>query len=124
MKKRFTVYDSKAEAFLPPIFYGAAGEAIRAFEAAANKEDHDFHRYAADYTLFETGTWDETTDIHTSLEAKLNLGTALQYIKQNTLQDLQRSNDLVEQTPTAIKNENGTPANLNHGFPLNSGATK
>lgn len=89
MKKRFTVYDSKAEAYLPPFFYGATGEAVRSFEAAANSQDHDFNRFAGDYTLFETGTWDEQTDTHVSLKAHVNLGTALQLKTNPPEQSLQ-----------------------------------
>ncbi len=125
MKKRFTVYDCKAEAYLPPTYFGAAGEAIRSFEAAANQEGHDFHNYAGDYTLFETGTWDEITDIHTSLEAKINLGTALQYIQvQPQAKPTAYTQDLPLEPLTKIRNEDGTPANPNHGFPLNTGARK
>lgn len=117
MKKRFTVYDSKAEAFLEPLFYGATGEAIRAFEGAANKEGHDFKLHAGDYTLFETGTWDEQTDTHTTIEAKINLGTALQFIKQVKRREpaLNFEEYHSSEQPKAPPTNNG--ANPNHGFP-------
>ncbi len=77
MKKRFTVYDSKAEAWLDPFYALATGAAIRMFETASNQPDHDFNKYAADYTLFEIGTFDPQTGEETILPAKLNLGNAL-----------------------------------------------
>lgn len=77
----FTIYDSKAEAYLQPIFALATGAAIRSFEAAANDEQHDFHRFAGDYTLFEIGDFDQHTGRCTVLEAPVNLGTALHFIR-------------------------------------------
>lgn len=80
--KKFSVFDSKANAYLPDFEQTTTALAIRAFATAANKEDHDFHTYAADYTLFETGTRDDATGLYTNLEANLNLGTALSHIDQ------------------------------------------
>lgn len=76
--KAFSVYDSKAEAFILPFYALTTGLAIRSFEEAANKEGHDFQKYAADYTLFEIGTYDTTTGLSENLTAHINLGTALQ----------------------------------------------
>jgi len=74
------VYDSKAEAYLTPIFQQSRGTALRAFQAAAQKSDHDFHVHAGDYSLFELGLWDETTGQIHMHEAPVNLGLALHYI--------------------------------------------
>lgn len=79
MQKVFTVYDSKAEAHLPPFFSATTGLATRAFEDAANKEGHDFNKYPADYTLFELGMFDEIKCEWAFYEAKISLGTALEY---------------------------------------------
>ncbi len=78
MQKVFQAFDSKANAYLQPFYSATAGTAMRAFIDAAQNEEHQFHKYAADFTLFETGTWDEFTGQHTNLKAHLNLGTALQ----------------------------------------------
>lgn len=77
--KVFAVFDAKAEAYLNPFFAGSTGIAIRMFESAAHKADHDFHRYAPDYTLFELGTWCQLTGKFEALPAQLNLGNALQF---------------------------------------------
>lgn len=79
--KIYSVYDSKAEAFLPPFFLGTRGLAIRTFADAANREDHNFRRYAADYTLFELGEFDDSSGKFFMKEAAENLGTALQYVE-------------------------------------------
>lgn len=78
----FTVYDSKAEAYLPPFFLTTTALAIRSFETAANDQSHDFHKYAADYTLFKIGNYDDHTGKLESLEGFENLGSALTFVRQ------------------------------------------
>lgn len=63
------VYDSKAEAFLPPIFSETAATAIRSFVTAVAQEGHNFSLYAEDYTLMKLGEWNE-------LSAEFNLELA------------------------------------------------
>lgn len=75
----FQIYDVKAEAFLPPFFLKTVGLAVRTFEAAANEKDHNFYLYGADFTLFHTGEYDETSGRVKQFEAFKNLGTALSY---------------------------------------------
>lgn len=81
MLKLFSIYDSKAEAFIQPFFSPATGSAIRSFETAANDAGSDFHKYGADYTLFEIGTFDEHTCELTPLESKINLGLAITFLR-------------------------------------------
>lgn len=76
----FAIYDSKAEAFLQPLFAQNRAVAIRSFAHAAQLENHDFHNFAADFTLFEIGLWDSDTGEITTREPKIALGTALEYI--------------------------------------------
>lgn len=83
MKKVFSVYDSKAEAYLQPFFTDSTGLAIRAFETAANNEKHEFNRYAGDYTLFEIGIYDEQTAELEALTQYINLGLALEMIQND-----------------------------------------
>lgn len=78
MNKMFTVYDSKAKAYLQPFHARQAGEAMRMFAKAANDVKHDFHKYGADYTLFEIGTWDEAKGQVEMHPGKINLGTGLE----------------------------------------------
>lgn len=77
----FCIYDSKAGAYLPPFFDKSTGLAVRKFEQASNDEKMDFNRFAADYTLFKIGEWDENTGgIFQDRKGYINLGTALSYI--------------------------------------------
>lgn len=79
--KIFSVYDDKADAFLPPFFFKTEAQALRAFAAAANEEGHDFQKHAADYTLFEIGDFSEQVGNIKGLDAIKNLGNALMMLK-------------------------------------------
>ncbi len=57
----YTVYDSKAKYYLKPFITTSKGEAVRQFIAACNDPQHPFFQYAADFTLFELGTFDPQT---------------------------------------------------------------
>jgi len=72
----FSVYDSKGEAYLQPFMQKTRALAIRLFEQATIDTDHDFSLYAADYTLFELGSWNVNTGRYELLDAPINLGTA------------------------------------------------
>lgn len=91
IQKRFSVFDSKLNAYLPEFLARTTALAIRQFSAAANKEGHDFQDYAADYTLFEVGDWDDSTCISVNLDAHINLGTALSHIDQAPNLELART---------------------------------
>jgi len=57
--KVFSIYDCKAEAYLQPFFMANKGTAIRAITELVTKSDHNFCKYAEDYTLFELGEYDD-----------------------------------------------------------------
>jgi len=78
--KIFTIYDSKAEAYLQPFFSPNKATATRQFQQAAQDETTEFHRHAGDYTLFQIGEWDEQAGAIKPDEAKMNLGLALDYL--------------------------------------------
>lgn len=77
MLKMFTVFDSKAETYLRPFSMGSTGEAIRGFITTLNSPDTEFCKYPADFTLFEIGTFDETTCKISLLPTLENLGNGL-----------------------------------------------
>lgn len=56
MQKIFTIYDSKAHAYLPPFFLPEAGMAVRVFSDCVNDKSHQFSKHPGDYTLFQIGT--------------------------------------------------------------------
>lgn len=79
MFKMLCVFDSKAEAYLNPIFCSTNAVGIRSFAAAAVDPQSDFCRHPADYTLFELGTWCPQTGVFVILETKVSLGSALEF---------------------------------------------
>ena len=45
-----SIYDTKAEAWLMPMFFGAAGQAVRAFSDAVNGTEGDIAKHPEDFT--------------------------------------------------------------------------
>ena len=76
----FTVFDSKAEAYLPPFYESAIGSAVRSFADTANNPEHSFNKHSSDYTLFHLGSYDDSTAIFEFHEAKIPLGMASEHI--------------------------------------------
>lgn len=77
--KIYSIYDSKAEAFIQPFFSPNKATALRSFTQAAQDEKTQYFTHGADYTLFEIGSWDEQKGLVTPAEANMNLGTALEH---------------------------------------------
>jgi len=75
----FTVYDSKAELYLPPFYNQTKGQAVRAFQDTTNTPEHSFHKHPEDFTLFYLGTYDDCTAKFDLEATPHSLGTALEY---------------------------------------------
>lgn len=56
----YSVFDSKAKAYLTPFYAVNDDVATRSFTVACNQEGHQFNDFAEDYTLFFLGTFDPT----------------------------------------------------------------
>jgi hypothetical protein len=72
----YSVFDSKAQAYIPPFFLQNDAVAVRAFTFSANNPEHDFGRFPVDYTLFKLGEFDDSTGEVVNLSPALNLGLA------------------------------------------------
>ena len=79
--KIFTIKDTKAEAYLSPMFIKTTALAIRSFQTCANDPEHDFAKFPSDYTLFEIGIYDEEKGEIKMHDAKINLGLASEHIQ-------------------------------------------
>lgn len=75
----FTVFDSKAEVYLPPFYARTSGEAIRMFATSANENGHEFCKYPADYTLFRLGNYDDQNAKFDLDKTPGSLGLALEH---------------------------------------------
>lgn len=81
ISKIFVIYDSKAEAYLQPFFMKSKGEAIRAISDLVDDPQHNFCKYAADFTLFEVGSFDDSNAVFSMHEAKQSIGCLIEFKK-------------------------------------------
>lgn len=79
IKKMYSIYDSKAEFFYPPMHFLTNGEALRQFVDLANDPQTNICRHPADHSLFEIGEYNNLTAHCTMLPVKINLGLAIEY---------------------------------------------
>lgn len=79
--KMYSVYDSKAEAFLPPFFMLSRGSAIRDFSDAVNDASHVFFKHREDYTLFELGSFDDSSAAFALSLTPTSLGVGIEFVK-------------------------------------------
>lgn len=78
----FSVYDSKVDTFQNPFTAQHKGYALRDFERVANDKSTAIGSYPSDYTLFEIGTFNTQTGEIKQHDAKISLGTAIEFIKE------------------------------------------
>lgn len=81
MLKMFTIYDSKAEAYMAPFFMKSNGEAIRSVISAVNDPQSNLNKYAEDFTLFELGVYHEDSANFTLLDTPHSLGVLVEFKK-------------------------------------------
>lgn len=86
--KAYAVYDIKAKFFNKPMYLRNAAEALRAFEEEANNPQSQLNKFAADFTLFEIGEYDDETGILTHELAHVSLGNAIQFVKAQNIQNV------------------------------------
>ena len=67
------------------------GEAIRAITAHVNDSQHNFCKYAEDFTLFELGSWDDSNCIFDLLKTPYSLGVLIEFRKDDPSGQISRS---------------------------------
>ena len=77
--KVFAIYDSKTEAWLQPFFSQSKGHAIRALEGLVSDPQHNFSKYAEDFTLFEVGDWDDSDCKFDLMKTPHSIGLLLEF---------------------------------------------
>jgi hypothetical protein len=96
----FSVYDAKAEAFLPPFILPKQAQAKRAFSQCVNSPDHQFGANPDDYTLFSLGNFNDEDGQHLLHRAKQSLGNGVEYVRMDSEQATEgRSNGKDESSP-------------------------
>ena len=82
----FSIYDTKAKAYLPPFILPRKEMAQRTFADCVNAPDHQFHLHPEDYTLFDLGSFDdETARYLPNGNGPQSLGNGVQYLRQDDL---------------------------------------
>lgn len=75
----FSVYDQKAEAYLPPFVLHNEGMAGRVFADCCNNPEHNFGKHPEDYSLFRLGTFDDEKGELEPFVGPLLVGTGLEF---------------------------------------------
>lgn len=84
----FSVYDTKAEAYLIPFFLPEIAQAERMFGDTCNDTEHLFYLHPEDFTLFVLGTFDERTANIALFDTPKPVCRAIEMKKGTTLQNL------------------------------------
>lgn len=74
MTKVFAIYDHKAKFFGAPFVMQQVGLAVRAFNDLVNEPGTSVSKHPADFSLFEVGSYDDSTAAMTSLVPHVLLG--------------------------------------------------
>jgi len=74
--KLYSVFDSKVEAYMPPMFLRTHGEAIRSFDQAVAQEGTPFNKNSEDFTLFYLGDFDDQDGSLSALTTPIPLAKA------------------------------------------------
>ena len=94
----FSIFDEKAKAYLPPILLPHVGQMVREFKDAINDATTAFYRHPEDYTLFQLGTFDNETGLHTIDKTPKPLHNGLTQVDQK-LRDSQNVKDQIGNVP-------------------------
>ncbi len=61
--KMFSIYDRMSEIYQPPCYFHTVGHALRAFSSLFVNPESNYHIHAADFQVWEIGTFDDQTGI-------------------------------------------------------------
>ena len=90
--KACSIYDSKSQAWMTPMFFQATAQAMRSFGDAINDGKSEFAKHPEDYTLFEVGEFDPQNGIMDAL----NSGPVVITQAVNLLNDATPSMEMVQ----------------------------
>ncbi len=81
--KLFSIFDVKAQAYLPPFCLPERGMAIRVFGDCVNSSDHQFGKHPGDYTLFELGSFDDSVCVVSCSPSAMKVVNGLEVVVQD-----------------------------------------
>lgn len=79
--KMYTLFDSKSECYVAPFYAKAKGDALRQIISVVNdvNSKHEFGKYPEDFTLFEIGSFDDSTGVVTPHFAHESMGCLIEF---------------------------------------------
>lgn len=84
------VYDSKARAFLVPIYCSHVDVGLRALADAANTAGHQIERNPLDFTMFHLGVWNDDNGTFTLLDQQIQLANAASFANSKGVNNVQQ----------------------------------
>lgn len=75
-----SIYDSKAEAWMQPMFFQSPAQAVRSFSDAVKDVKSEFGKHPEDYTLFELAAWDQRTGEILPVSAPVSLAVGIHLV--------------------------------------------
>lgn len=85
LHKMFSIYDTKVEAYLQPIFLPTIAAAIRAVTDTVNDPNHHFNKHPEDYVLFDLGQFSDTDCTFQHHDAPKSLGVLIEFLSETPL---------------------------------------
>lgn len=76
----FSVFDTKAQAFLPPFYATNGAVACRMMLDACSDPKHPFNVHSGDYNLFQVASFDDDTGRFDPLDSFVNLGSLVTFL--------------------------------------------
>lgn len=76
----FSIFDSKADIYLPPFNSQTNESAIREFSHLVNTSSGHFGNFPEDYSLFHRGYDNDETGLHEQLQSPHHLANGIQLI--------------------------------------------
>lgn len=78
----FSIFDSKADAYINPFFLPNQALAMRAFADCVNSESHQFGMNPHDYTLFLVGSFDSDSGTFETHSPR-SLGNGVEFVRSD-----------------------------------------
>lgn len=76
-----SIYDTKAEAWMTPLFFQSGAQALRSFGDAVNDGQSEFAKHPEDYCLFRLGTFSAASG-EVTVETPSSLGLAVNLVRE------------------------------------------
>lgn len=78
--KAFSILDAKASAYGRPMFFPTDAMVVRSLADAVSDTKSDLCRHAADFSMYEVGSFDEASGQLTPLQAPKYLAKCLDFV--------------------------------------------